>query len=243
MTELEYNKLVEETNKYRQSVHLFGLEEISEEALDDLKHKITLFETKNPNLVSKNSPNYTIAGGVLAKFEKFTHQKRMLSLNDIFSKVELLEWQTRWQNYLIKNEEMEIGGFDYICEPKMDGLALSIHYKNGELWAGVTRGDGFVGENVTQNILQISSIPKTIPDKRHIEIRGEVFVSKASFEELNKEIELGKTKGRGDKVGEIAKFANHRNLASGTLRQLDSSIIASRKLSFLAYNCIIWDNN
>ena len=241
MTELEYNKLVEEINKYRQSVHLFGLEEISEEALDDLKHKITLFETKNPNLVSKNSPNYTIAGGVLAKFEKFTHQKRMLSLNDIFSEKELSDWEARWQNYLVKNEEIQIEQFDYICEPKMDGLALSIHYKNGELWAGVTRGDGFIGENVTQNILQIGSIPKTISDKRHIEIRGEVFISKASFEELNKEIEIGKTAGKANKTGETAKFANHRNLASGTLRQLDSSIIASRKLSFLAYNCIVWD--
>jgi DNA ligase (NAD+) len=240
MTLPEYTKLVGEINKYRNSVHLFGLEQISEEALDDLKHKITVFESQNPKLIDKNSPNYTIAGGVLEKFQKFTHLQRMLSLNDIFNKKELIEWEMRWQNYLIKTQELEIGAFDYICEPKMDGLALSIHYKNGELWAGITRGDGFVGENVTQNILQIPSIPKTIPDSRHIEIRGEIFITKQNFGKLNIDILNHNIIGKSNKTGPDGVFANHRNLASGTLRQLDSSIIPGRNLSFLAYNCIVW---
>ena len=241
LTHQEYKALIIEVNRMRNEVHLFNTEVISVAALDDLKHKITLFEVENPELIDLNSPNYTIAGGVAAGFQKQKHERRMLSLNDIFTLEELMDWEKRWQDYAEKNGiKFELQN-DYICEPKIDGLALSLIYENGELLRAVTRGDGFEGEIVTENVRQIKSIPKNITDKRKMEIRGEVFMTKSDFEDLNKKILNNQKVGKMGKIGIEGVFANPRNVSSGTIRQLDSRIVAERNLSFIAYNVFIFE--
>ena len=239
----EYQKLIREINRLRNEVNLFNNEEISENALDDLKHKITKYETQNPTKIAFDSPNYMVAGGVATGFEKFTHSRRMLSLNDIFSLKELEEWQERFQSYGKKQLQIEEEVFaqiqpKYICEPKIDGLAISLHYSDGELVAAATRGDGYIGELVTKNVRQIQSIPKQIEDKRKLEVRGEIFITKKDFETLNQEIIDQKKLGKMGKTGKEAVFANPRNATSGTIRQLDSQVVSQRRLSFIAYG--IW---
>lgn len=258
----EYLRLVEEVNRLRLEAHLFNNEELSEGALDDLKHKITEYEKANPDKISQNSPNYTIAGGVLEKFEKCEHKRRMLSLNDVFDLEELKDWEQRWQDYLKKQgsytkfsskgrsgddlfddveswKELKNIKTKYLCEPKIDGLAISLHYDNGKLISAVTRGDGWVGELITENVKQIKSIPKSINDKRMMEVRGEVFITKRDFESLNNDIKEGKKVGRLGKTGVDAVFANPRNAASGTLRNLDTRVVADRNLNFIAYSAFI----
>ena len=221
--------------------------------MDQLKHQISEYEKSFPDKISPNSPNYIIAGGVLKGFKKFTHKKRMLSLTDIFDKEELEDWQQRWQNFLQKQVSAEdfenitkiklkdfLENFknqkqNYILEPKLDGLAIALHYHDGKLVAGATRGDGSIGEDITPNILQISNIPKQISDLRKLEVRGEVFLTKINFNLLNTEIENGLKTGRMGKVGKEAVFANPRNAAAGTLRQLNSKVVAERRLRFMAY--------
>jgi DNA ligase (NAD+) len=133
----------------------------------------------------------------------------------------------------------------YICENKIDGLAISLHYKKGYLWKAATRGDGVVGEDVTENVKLIQDIPKKLEFEdeifEHIEVRGEIFMKIADFENLNKDILEKKKIGKMGKTGKEGVFSNPRNAASGTLRQLDQSIFVERKLSFLAYNCWIWE--
>jgi DNA ligase (NAD+) len=143
----------------------------------------------------------------------------------------------------IKEEESDTQNISnaamYICEPKIDGLAMSLHYENGALVAAATRGDGWIGELVTDNIRQVRNIPKNIADNRKIEVRGEVFMTKQDFENLNKDILAGKKVGKMGKIGEEGMFANPRNVASGTIRQLDSRIVGERNLSFIAYNVYV----
>jgi len=246
MTKEEYEKLVAEVNRLRNNLHLFNDETISESALDDLKHKITAFEVAHPDLISPDSPNYTIAGGVAEKFEKFAHKRRMLSLNDIFTLEELQAWENRWRDFYVKQYGVYPTSWQtslqYVIEPKVDGLAISLHYEGGILQRALTRGDGWVGELVTENVKQVADIPKQIPDLRKIEVRGEIFITKANFEELNKQILEGKQVGRFGKSGLEGVFANPRNAASGTIRQLDSSVVAQRNLSFIAYGVWIDEN-
>jgi DNA ligase (NAD+) len=266
LTRQEYLDLVTEVNRLRNEVHLFSNEEISEEALDDLKHKITQYEAEHPGDISPNSPNYTIAGGVAEGFQKYPHKVRMVSLNDIFTLDELKDWETRWQNYLSKenpdkydnilekapdsgdalfedeDSKAEVKTQTYICEPKLDGLAIALHYEHGKLVAAVTRGDSYEGELVTENVKQIRNIPKEIKDDRTLEVRGEVFLTKSDFEDLNHDIKEGHKVGRMGKTGEDAMFANPRNAAAGTIRQLDSRVVAERNLSFVAYTLYYHDN-
>jgi DNA ligase (NAD+) len=236
----EYLNLITEVNRLRNEMHLFNVEEISEAALDDLKHKITLFEEANPDKISSNSPNYTIAGGVAKGFTKYSHQRRMLSLTDIFDLQELVDWEDRWQKLEAENID-QAEKIKYICEPKIDGLAISLHYENGSLVAAATRGDGWIGELVTDNIRQLRNVPKNINDKRKIEVRGEVFMTKKDFEELNQAILVGHKVGKMGKSGAEGVFANPRNASSGTIRQLDSRIVGERNLSFIAYGVYIAD--
>jgi DNA ligase (NAD+) len=242
MTQEEYLLLIKEVNKLRNDRHLFNIETISEAALDDLKHQITIYEELNPSLISKDSPNFTIAGGVSEKFEKFNHNRRMLSLNDIFDKVELQDWEERYQDWGNKNQVKTHTKPDYILEPKIDGLAISLHYDAGNLVTAATRGDGWIGENVTANVKMIRSIPNTINFKGKLEVRGEIFLTKPDFEQLNKDILDSKKPGKLGKFGSEFVFANPRNAASGTLRQLDSSIVSGRNLSFIAYGAYIEKN-
>lgn len=231
----QYLELIQKVNQLRNEVHLFSNEVISEEALDNLKKQITDYEKLHPELISPNSPNYTISGGVAEGFAKVEHTHRMLSLNDIFDNQELLDWEQRWQDYATKNQIEFESEQKYIAEPKIDGLALSLVYGNGKLLRAITRGDGFIGEDVTNNILQIQSIPKSIPNQQNLEVRGEVFMTKSDFEELNQRIIEGKAVGKMGKTGPEYVFANPRNVASGTIRQLDSSVVRDRNLSFIAY--------
>jgi DNA ligase (NAD+) len=265
----EYLTCIKEINRLRNEVHLFNSDEISESALDDLKHAISDYEDKFPQLTSTNSPNFTIAGGVLEGFSKVKHSRRMNSLNDIFSLTELEEWQKKWKDYLFsvkdeynskqliqtysdtdlfasgKNITEQKADFatsimvNYILEPKLDGLSLSLHYVDGKLVKAVTRGDGWIGEDVTQNALQISSIPKTIIDSRKLEVRGEVILSKKQFLMVNSKIISGEMVGKMGKTGVEAQFANPRNAAAGTLRNLDSTIVAQRGLDFIAYGLTV----
>jgi DNA ligase (NAD+) len=234
-----YEQLVKEVNRLRNLAHLFDTQEISEAALDELKHQITLYEQTYPEQISKDSPNTIIAGGVASEFTKFTHTRRMLSLNDIFDKQELIEWEQRYKDHGLKVGVVVADKPRYILEPKIDGLAIALHYLDGELQTAVTRGDGWSGENVTQNVRQIRAIPNTIEYKGKLEVRGEVFITKKDFDLLNQSIAEGLKPGKMGKFGSEYMFANSRNAAAGTLRQLDSSIVGERNLSFIAYNAFV----
>ena len=258
LTHDQYLQYIDEINRLRGEVHLFSVEEVSEEALDDLKRSVTEYESTNPNLVAPNSPNYVVSGGVLDGFTKFKHIRPMLSLNDIFDENELNDWNNRWKDELwnqnrSENETGELSiteqkeahrssiNPEFIIEPKVDGLSLSLHYSGGQLVHAVTRGDGKIGEDITANVKLIKPIPKTISDTRDIEIRGEVYIPKAEFERINSLIKESKEIGVMGKTGPEAVFANPRNAASGTLRNLDSRIVARRNLDFIAYGVWVSD--
>jgi DNA ligase (NAD+) len=269
LTHAEYLKLVQEVNRLRNEVHLFNNEEISESALDDLKHQITTYENTHPDSVSPDSPNSVVSGGVLEGFSKYTHPRRVLSLNDLFSLEEGADWEKKWKDYLFslwqedttKQQVLDIYptitidieqkvtqqkeefaaqiSEQYIAEPKLDGMALILHYQDGVLARAVTRGDSRIGEDVTANVRLISSIPKSIPDTRTIEVRGELIMSLSDFVALNDAIRNNKKKGKMGKTGEEAVFANPRNAVAGTIRNLDQSIITDRPMSFVAYGLFV----
>ena len=221
-------KLRELINNYRYHYHVLDESIISESAADSLKHELTLLEEKFPELITPDSPTQRVAGRPLDKFNKVTHQTRMISLADVFSEAEVRDWVAR--NYKLVPAKTQLTFFTDI---KMDGLAMSLHYHNGILTQAVTRGDGLVGEDVTMNVrtinnipLKLSGDPEDIPE--HVEVRGEVVIFKADFEKLN-QIQTEK----GEKL-----FANPRNLAAGSIRQLDPRIASSRPLRFMAYDLV-----
>lgn len=221
-------KLRELINDYRYHYHVLDESIMSESAADSLKHELTLLEEKFPELITPDSPTQRVAGRPLDKFNKVTHQTRMISLADVFSEAEVREWVAR--NYKLVPAKTQLTFFTDI---KMDGLAMSLHYHNGILTQAVTRGDGLVGEDVTMNVrtinnipLKLSGDPEDIPE--HVEVRGEVVIFKADFEKLNQ----NQTE-KGEKL-----FANPRNLAAGSIRQLDPRIASSRPLRFMAYDLV-----
>ncbi len=236
-------KLKEEINYHRHLYHVLDKQEISEAALDSLKHELFLLEKENPEFITKDSPTQRVGGKALKKFKKVHHNTRMLSLEDAFSKDEMEDWEKRIKKIYPK------GKYEYFGELKIDGFAISLKYKDGILNIASTRGDGFVGEDVTQNIKTIESIPlklkfhkiknevknkniekyienvKKLIKSGEFEVRGEVYMSKKTFENINKE-----RKKRGESL-----YANPRNTAAGSIRQLDPRVSASRQLDFLAY--------
>ena len=219
-------KLRELINDYRYHYHVLDESTMSEAAADSLKHELSKLEKEYPDLITPDSPTQRVAGKPLDKFEKITHERRMISLADVFSEEEVREWVAR--NYKLVSENTK---FEFFTDIKMDGLAMSLHYKNGILERAVTRGDGLVGEDVTMNVRTIENIPlklrgENIPEI--VEARGEVVIFKADFEKLNQEQEK-----KGEKP-----YANPRNLAAGSIRQLDPKIAASRPLRFMAYELI-----
>ena len=221
-------KLRELINDYRYHYHVLDESIMSESAADSLKHELTLLEEKFPELITPDSPTQRVAGRPLDKFNKVTHQTRMISLADVFSEAEVREWVAR--NYKLVPAKTQLTFFTDI---KMDGLAMSLHYHNGILTQAVTRGDGLVGEDVTMNVRTINNIPLKLsgdPEdiSEHVEVRGEVVIFKADFEKLN-QIQMEK----GEKL-----FANPRNLAAGSIRQLDPRIASSRPLRFMAYDLV-----
>ena len=213
----DYQLSVEKLNLY--SHHYYVLDDplTTDEVYDKLYHEVVEYEEKNPNELLKNSPTQRVGDVISDGFTKASHLSRMWSLEDIFDSDGLQKWLTK--TYKLDSN------ITFYCEPKFDGASLNLVYENGELVQGITRGDGSVGELITQNVKTIRSIPLTITHKERIEIRGEVVIFKDEFEKINKARE---------KEGE-AVFANPRNAAAGSLRQLDSAITASRNLVFLPY--------
>ncbi|MCQ8877688.1 NAD-dependent DNA ligase LigA [Pseudoalteromonas shioyasakiensis] len=191
---------------------------------DRLLRELSALETANPEYLTADSPTQKVGGAALAKFEQVAHQVPMLSLDNAFSEAEFAAFNRRVKERLMDNSELT-----YCCEPKLDGLAVSILYRDGVLVQAATRGDGQTGENITQNVKTIRNVPLKLRGDdypREIEIRGEVFMDSAGFDKLNAEAEK-----RGEKV-----FVNPRNAAAGSLRQLDSKITAKRPLMFYAYS-------
>ena len=220
--EARIKKLREIINDYRYHYHVLDESIMSEAAADSLKHELSKLEEQHPDLITPDSPTQRVAGKPLDKFTKVTHEERMISLADVFSHEEIRDWVERTKK-LVPG-----ASFEYFTDIKMDGLACALHYENGLLVRAVTRGDGLVGEDVTMNVRTIENVPLSISDKEKVEVRGEIVIFKKDFDELNE-----KQKKMGEKP-----FANPRNLAAGSIRQLDPKIAASRPLKFMAYDLV-----
>lgn len=222
-------KLRELINDYRYHYHVLDESIMSEAAADSLKHELTELETDYPDLITPDSPTQRVAGAPSAKFNQVEHSTRMLSLNDVFNEAELNAWHNRIAKLLPDSAKLE-----YFADIKMDGLACALVYQDGLLVRGITRGDGFVGEDVTTNVRTIDSVPLRLRnDKKYseftngrTEIRGEIVMYKADFDRLN---------DRRAKEGKPL-FANPRNTAAGTIRQLDPKLVVERPLYFRAYD-------
>lgn len=213
----DYKKAVEQLNLYSYNYYVLDDPITTDEVYDNLYHEVLEYEQKNKNDILASSPTQRIGDIVSSGFTKASHLSRMWSLEDVFDSQGLRTWLTK--TYKLDSN------ISFYCEPKFDGASLNLIYENGELIHGITRGDGTIGELITQNVKTIRSIPLAIEHKQRIEIRGEVVIFKDEFDKIN-ETRL--------KAGE-AVFANPRNAAAGSLRQLDSSITASRNLVFLPY--------
>jgi DNA ligase (NAD+) len=212
-------KLKKEISHHRYLYHVLDREEISDAALDSLKHELKILEDAFPQWVTPDSPTQRVSGKPLKEFKKVTHARPMLSLEDAFSLEELQAWFERISKVATIPE-------NFFCEVKFDGLAISLMYEKGILQEASTRGDGRVGEEVTQNIKTIESVPLSLNVKSAFEVRGEVVMTKKVFEEVN----------RAQEKAGLKTYANPRNLAAGSVRQLDPAITRSRKLEFYAYD-------
>lgn len=225
---LRIEKLREELNYHNMQYYVYDDPQIPDVEYDKLMHELQALEQKYPETYSVNSPTQRVGGKVLDKFEKVQHLAPMLSLSDAFEEEEI----TQFENF---NEKMlNTSDLEFSCEPKFDGLAISLVYEDGVLVRAATRGDGNFGENVTENVRTIKNIPLDITSKckelninipHLLEVRGEIVMLKEDFEKLNE-----KQRNLGQKT-----FANPRNAAAGSLRQLDSKITAQRKLTFFTY--------
>ena len=222
-------KLKKEINHHRYLYHVLDKEEISPAALDSLKKELFDWEQKFPKLITPDSPTQRVGGKPLEKFRKVVHSQPILSLFDAFSQEDLIDWQER--NEKIIKEKIK----SYFCELKLDGLTVVLTYEHSLFIKGATRGDGKVGEEVTNNLKTFESIPlKLEADKLNIklpkiiEVRGEAVITKANFEKINDQ-----QKNQGEPL-----FANPRNLAAGSIRQLDPKIIASRNLDCYIFELI-----
>ena len=226
MSELERAKqrvaeLVDQINHHRSSYYQSNTSLISDAEYDGLMRELEKLEAKFPELITGDSPTQTVGGEVSQTFSPVEHLERMMSLDNVFSEQELDQWLEK------------TGGGPYLCELKIDGLAINLRYKQGKLVSAATRGDGAVGEDVTRNVMTIKGIPHALDGKSPpdvVEIRGEVFYSLADFARLNQSlIDAGK-----------APFANPRNSASGSLRQKDASVTASRPLQMIVHGIGAW---
>ena len=214
MNKEKYIQKVEILNKWAHAYYAEDNPMASDEEYDKLYHEVLDFEKENPNDISPLSPTLRVGGIVRDEFSKARHIKRMWSMEDVFSNSELEEW--------VKRVEKNAGMQEFFCEPKFDGASMNLIYENGKLVRAITRGDGVEGEEVTDNVKTIRSVPLEIAYDGLVEIRGEVLIKKDDFQSINEE-----RLNDGE-----ALFANPRNAAAGSLRQLDSSITAKRKLVF-----------
>jgi len=268
-------KLKDELNKHRYFYYVLDAPEISDTVYDSLKNELEAIEKEHPEFITTDSPTQRVGAAPLSKFEKVTHSAPMMSMFDAFDFADMQDWETRNKNILIKTEILNSlapagegrarkapsepralyggeGAFNYFCELKMDGLAISLLFEKGVLVQGATRGDGKVGENVTQNIKTIEAIPLrlrvpvtselkklgfvdaeidhiiALTQSGALEFRGEAIINTKTFAAINE-----RQKEKGGIV-----FANPRNAAAGTIRQLDSKVVAERKLDFHVYSLI-----
>ena len=211
------DELIEYINKASYEYYVLDNPTITDQEYDDYYNELLSIEEKYPELKREDSPTNRVGGAVLDKFEKVTHDHPMLSFDDIFNEEEIILFDERIKKV--------VSTAHYTLEPKMDGLSGSLIYKNGVLVRGATRGDGVTGEDITTNIKTIKSVPLRLTEDIDIEVRGEIYMSKKSFLEANRE----KVKN-GEK-----EFANPRNAAAGSIRQLDSKVAAKRNLDFMSY--------
>jgi DNA ligase (NAD+) len=214
MTQNEYKENIQTLIKYAHAYYVNDNPIASDEEYDKLSRLCLAFEQENPELSHPNSPNKRVGGIILEGFNKASHLSRMWSQEDVFDTKELEDW--------IKRAHKVNTNLEFYCEPKFDGASLNLIYENGVLKQAISRGDGSVGEDVTNNVKTIHSIPLSIKEKSLIEIRGEIVIKKNDFERINQERLLKNE----------ATFANPRNAAAGSLRQLDPNITAKRKLFF-----------
>ncbi|MCD8028123.1 MAG: NAD-dependent DNA ligase LigA [Erysipelotrichaceae bacterium] len=205
-------------NEYNYQYYVLDNPSVSDQEYDRLMQELQRIEMEHPEWITADSPSQRVGGQVLDSFTKVTHKRMMLSLGNIFNEDELREFDERIRD-MYPNVE-------YICELKIDGLSVSLVYKDGKLDYGATRGDGEIGENITHNVKTIKSIPMTIPYLDEFEVRGEIFMPKKSFNQLNEQ-----RKAAGEPL-----LANPRNAAAGSVRQLDSSIAAKRGLDAFLYH-------
>ena len=220
--EKEYRKLVDTLNSYSKAYYVDDNPVVPDAEYDRLYRQLELIEQSNPNIIADDSPTKRVGGATLSEFEQVTHRVPLMSMGDIFNNAELIDFDARMSSASGQ------GVVEYCAEPKLDGLAVSLIYKKGKLVQAATRGDGKVGENVTSNVMTIKAIPlkltgDKVPD--YIDVRGEVIMTRSGFNQWNE-----RARATGGKV-----FANPRNAAAGSLRQLDPKVTAKRPLAFFAY--------
>ncbi|HEM3202840.1 TPA: NAD-dependent DNA ligase LigA [Streptococcus suis 8830] len=211
------SELVSVLNQYAKEYYQLDQPSVSDVEYDTLYRELVELETAHPELILPDSPTHRVGGKVLDGFEKYSHVYPLFSLQDAFSREELEAFDQRVRK--------EFPQATYICELKIDGLSISLTYEAGNLVVGATRGDGSVGENITENLKRVADIPLTLPEAVDITVRGECYMPKASFDRVNKQRQ---------EAGE-AEFANPRNAAAGTLRQLDTGVVAQRGLATFLY--------
>jgi len=223
-------KLKKEINHHRYLYHVLDKQEISDAALDSLKHELADLEDKYPGLKKPDSPTQRVGGKPLDKFKKVKHPQAILSIEDVFEFQKLVEWQKYMKDYLRKNYDLNISekSFNYYCERKIDGVDIVLTYKKGVLQLAATRGNGKIGENVTKNVKTIEAVPLRLRENLDIVVRGEIFMSHKDFIDLNK-----KRKKQDKKV-----YANPRNLVAGSIRQLDPKVTAKRGLDCYAFEIV-----
>ena len=241
MTKREDSRRIEELrrqlNQYAYEYYALDSPSVSDAIYDSLYGELKQLETKYPELITPDSPTRRIVAGSATKFQKYHHKRRMISIMDTFSDQEAYDWVSKVRRYAEKNLSIatltELDEVNYWLDAKMDGLACSLHYRDGLLALAVTRGDGMVGEVVTDNVRVVPTVPLRLHDdpvfaEGETEVRGELIMLRADFDQINRQLIK-----RGDKP-----FANPRNLAAGTIRQLDPQVVASRPLEFHAYDLL-----
>lgn len=228
MSELKQRveKLRAQIDDLRYRYHVLNDPEVTDAMYDGLMDELRKIEQSHPDLVTLDSPTQRVAGKPLEKFEKIVHQVTQWSFDDAFNEVDLQSWEDRNLNFIAKETGHRPADLEYVCELKIDGLHMVLTYENGELKTAATRGDGKVGENVTQNIRTILSVPLKLKEKIDLIAEGEVWMDRKMLEKINQEREKNNE----------PLFANPRNAAAGTIRQLDSSIVSARKLVLTAYD-------
>ena len=212
------NELIDIINEADYNYHTLDNPTITDQEYDSYLRELYKIEEEHPELIRSDSPSHRAGGKVLDEFQKITHSIPMLSLSNVFNEEEIKLFDERIRKEGINPK--------YVAELKIDGLSVSLNYKNGKLFSAATRGDGVVGEDITNNVKTIKTVPLTINKPIDIEVRGEIYISKKRFEEINKE--------RSEKG--LPLFQNCRNLAAGSIRQLDSKIASSRKLDCFIYH-------